>query len=169
MCAWRWYCVSHFHLLIPSCLINILNILNILNHTQKNIPSVVAGHQFLQSSYIGPDTGTFPITKNVIHPGFCSRTNSTFQQILFSPNCLLGICCLPQSAITDALLKTRSANRQLVDARLSSVAWDILGRGDCIFWEKCNKSSVTCIKANQKSAGCQVFYDQGKPRRFSEF
>ena len=65
------------------------------NHTQKNIPSVVAGHQFLQSGYIGQDTGIFPITKNVIHPGFCLRTKSTFQQILFSPNCLFGICCLP--------------------------------------------------------------------------
>ena len=76
------------------------------NHTQKNIPSVVAGHQFLQSSYIGPDTGTFPITKNVIHPGFCSRTNSTFQQILFSPNCLFGICCLP---LASSLSKSSSS------------------------------------------------------------
>ena len=65
------------------------------NHTQKNIPSVVAGHQFLQSGYIGQDTGIFPITKNVIHPGFCLRTKSTFQQILFSPNCLFGFAaCL---------------------------------------------------------------------------
>ena len=56
------------------------------NHTQKNIHSVVAGHQFLQSGYIGPDTGIFPITENVIHPGFCLRKDSTFQQILFSPD-----------------------------------------------------------------------------------
>ena len=45
------------------------------NHTQKNIPSVVAGHQFLQSGYIGPDTGLFPITENVMHPGFCIKMN----------------------------------------------------------------------------------------------
>ena len=32
------------------------------NHTQKNIPSVVAGHQFLQFCYISPDNGLFPIT-----------------------------------------------------------------------------------------------------------
>ena len=33
------------------------------NHTQKNIPSVVAGHQFLQFGCIGPDTGIFPSQK----------------------------------------------------------------------------------------------------------
>ena len=33
------------------------------NHTQKIIPSVVAGHQFLQFGCIGPDTGLFPITE----------------------------------------------------------------------------------------------------------
>ena len=32
------------------------------NHTQKIIPSVVAGHQFLQFCYISPDNGLFPIT-----------------------------------------------------------------------------------------------------------
>ena len=32
------------------------------NHTQKYIPSVVAGHQFLQFRYISPDNGLFPIT-----------------------------------------------------------------------------------------------------------
>ena len=30
------------------------------NHTQKSIPSVVAGNQFLQFGCISPDTGIFP-------------------------------------------------------------------------------------------------------------
>ena len=33
------------------------------NHTQNTIPSVVAGHQFLQFHNIGPDNGSFPITQ----------------------------------------------------------------------------------------------------------
>ena len=56
------------------------------NHTQKNIPSVVAGHQFLQFGCISPDTGTFPITMWYIQA-------SAWKQIsLFSQ------CCFHQTA-----------------------------------------------------------------------
>ena len=66
------------------------------NHTQKIIPSVVAGHQFLQFGCIGQDTGLFPTTVIVIHLGFSLKTNQfTFQQTLSSPNCIFRICCLP--------------------------------------------------------------------------
>ena len=43
------------------------------NHTQKNIPSVVAGHQFLQFVALARTTEYF--LSLVIHPGFCLKTD----------------------------------------------------------------------------------------------
>ena len=43
------------------------------NHTQKNIPSVVAGHQFLQFFALAQTTEYF--LSLVIHPGFCLKTD----------------------------------------------------------------------------------------------
>ena len=51
------------------------------NHTQKNIPSIVAGHQFLQFGYIGPKSGSFPFTVIVTHPGFCFSANVAFTKL----------------------------------------------------------------------------------------
>ena len=54
------------------------------NHTQKNIPSIVAGHQFLQFGYIGPKSGSFPITVIVTHPGFCLKTTHFSANVAFT-------------------------------------------------------------------------------------
>ena len=49
-----------------------------------HIPSVVAGHQFLQLSCIGQDTGIFPNTVNVIHLGFCLKTDHFSANLVFT-------------------------------------------------------------------------------------
>ena len=60
------------------------------NHTQKNFPSVVAGHQFLQFSCIGPDNGVFPITSDTSRLLLENKSEDSFSQ-----NCFFRICCLP--------------------------------------------------------------------------
>ena len=58
------------------------------NHTQNEVPSIVAVHQSLQSGCKGPDSGMFPIT--VWHIQAPAWTNS--------PDCLFRICCLASGA-----------------------------------------------------------------------
>ena len=54
------------------------------NHTQKIIPSVVAGHQFLQFSCIGQDNGVFPITGDTSRLLLENRSeDSFFTELLF--------------------------------------------------------------------------------------
>ena len=54
------------------------------NHTQKNIPSVVAGHQFLQFVALARTMEYF--LSLVIHPGFCLKTDQKihFHRTAFS-------------------------------------------------------------------------------------
>ena len=54
------------------------------NHTQNVIPSIVAGHQFLQFGHIGPKSGIFPITVVVTHPGFYLRTTLFSANVVFT-------------------------------------------------------------------------------------
>ena len=131
------------------------------NHTQKNIPSVVAGHQFLQSGYIGPDTGIFPITENVIHPGFCLRKDSTFQQILFSPNCLFGICCLPLAS--SSCKSSSSFFRRHTKASLVMLLETIHEHPTFTFqWEHGNSQSFQARVTSEKlQASSQLLADVG--------
>ena len=48
------------------------------NHTQKVIPSVVAGHQFLQFNCISPDNGVFPITDDTFRLLLENRSVDSF-------------------------------------------------------------------------------------------
>ena len=54
------------------------------SHTQNVIPSIAAGHQFLQFGHIGPKSGIFPITVIVTHPGFCLRTTRFSANVVFT-------------------------------------------------------------------------------------
>ena len=65
------------------------------NHTQNEVPSIVAVHQSLQSGCKGPDSGMFPITVWHIQ---ASAWTTHFSASLSSPDCLFRICCLASGA-----------------------------------------------------------------------
>ena len=90
------------------------------NHTQKNIRSVVAGHQFLQFGCIGQDTGLFPTTVIVIHLGFSVKTN----QFTFQQNCLL----------------------QTAYSGFAACLWHLICAKLIFIFQKINKSTITCQK-----------------------
>ena len=70
------------------------------NHTQKIIPSVVAGHQFLQFCYIGPDNGLFPVTMWHIQASAARKSDSLFSKTFLLQNCFFRIClCLWNSCL----------------------------------------------------------------------
>ena len=65
------------------------------NHTQNEVPSIVAVHQSLQSGCKGPDSGMFPIT--VWHIQASAWTNSLFSQLVLTrlplQDLLFGLWC----------------------------------------------------------------------------
>ena len=67
------------------------------NHTQNTIPSVVAGHQFLQFYNIGSDNGSFPITQCDISRLLLWRKTVYFSANFPSvvQNCFFRMSCLP--------------------------------------------------------------------------
>ena len=70
------------------------------NHTQKIIPSVVAGHQFLQFCYIGPDNGLFPVTMWHIQASATRKSDSLVSKTFPLQNCFFRIClCLWNSCL----------------------------------------------------------------------
>ena len=83
------------------------------NHTQKIIPSVVAGHQFLQFRYIGPDNGLFPTTVWYIQASVMRKSNSLFSK-LFSSELLLQD--LSMTLITSCVYWQSSYSRRLAKA-----------------------------------------------------
>ena len=65
------------------------------NHTQNEVPSIVAVHQSLPSGCKGPDSGMFPIT--VWHIQASAWTNSLFSQLVLTrlplQDLLFGLWC----------------------------------------------------------------------------
>ena len=68
---------------------------HISNHTQKSIPSVVAGHQFLQFGCFSPDTGIFPSLRMWDIQTSAWKHISLFSKYSVHQNCLFRNCCLP--------------------------------------------------------------------------
>ena len=83
------------------------------NHTQKIIPSVVAGHQFLQFCYIGPNNGLFPITVWYIQ---ASVTRKALFSKLFSSE--LPLQDLPLPLVNSCVYWQSSSSRRLAKASL---------------------------------------------------
>ena len=101
------------------------------NHTQKNIPSVVAGHQFLQFGCMSPDTGTFPITMWYIQASAWKQI-SLFSKCCFHQTASSGVAaCLWHLLRAEVVLHVTEEYKSII----SHVAWDNLNIALSLFSE----------------------------------